>query len=139
MSKKAKKLKRRLFKRERQKYYRETKQDYHHILFQGKHWQSGYAKLLRDHPYMGRYIPQYTLHREIHSKIHDIPTPNGPECRAAYNELIRREKEGLIDVKFDTLEDRIDFLIEMWEGKCPATVAMLQWQKEVISKFYKGR
>lgn len=137
MSKQSKRLKRRLARKERQRHYSETKQDYHHILFQGKHWQVGYAKLLRDHPYMGKYIPQYTLHREIHSKIHDVPTPNGPECRAAYYELVRREKEGLIDIEHDTFEDRIDFLIEMWEYKCPATVAILRWQREVVSKFYR--
>lgn len=113
--------------------------DWHHILFQRKHWQQGYAKALREHSYMGKYIPQRTLHREIHSKIHDVPTPNGKECRKAYLELCRREREGLIS-PYDTLEQRIDFLLEVWENDgCEATLAMLKWQKQVVEKFYKRR
>lgn len=110
--------------------------DWHHILFQHKHWQQGYAKALREHPYMGKYIPQDTLHRTIHSKIHDIPTPNGRECRKAYEELCRMEREGLIS-PYDTLEQRIDFLLRVWENDgCEATLAMLKWQKQVVEKFY---
>lgn len=110
--------------------------DYHHILFQRKHWQQGYAKLLREHRYLGKLIPQNTLHRVIHSKIHDVPTPNGAECRLAYNRLIEWERQGLIDVERDTLEARIQFLIDVWEDACPATVAILKWQQEVVRKFY---
>ena len=87
---------------------------------------------------MGKYIPQATLHRTIHSKIHDIPTPNGRECRKAYLELCLREREGLIDVKYDTLEQRIDFLLEVWsDDNCEATLAMLKWQRQVVQKFYR--
>lgn len=112
--------------------------DWHHILFQRKHWQQGYAKALREHPYMGKYIPQATLHRAIHGKIHDIPTPNGRECKKAYLELCRREQEGLIDIKYDSLEQRIDFLLEVWsDDNCEATLAMLRWQQQVVQKFYR--
>lgn len=55
----------------------------------------------------------------------------------AYEELCRRERLGLIDLVNDTVEQRIDFLIEMWKDECPATVAILEWQKQVVSKFYK--
>lgn len=126
-------------KHRKHKHIRQTAEDYHHILYQKQYWKQGYAKLLREHPYMGKYCPQYTLHAEIHAKIHDIPTPNGKECRKAYIELVRREREGLIDLKYDTLEQRIDFLIEMWEKKCPATVSILKWQKDIIAKFYNTR
>lgn len=112
-------------------------EDFHHILYQRRHWNQGYAKALREHPYMGKMIPMATLHREIHSKIHDIPCPNGKECRMAYEELCRRERLGLIDPVYDTVEQRIDFLIEMWKDECPATVAVLEWQKQVVSKFYQ--
>ena len=121
----------------KQKVYR-AGSDWHHILFQRRHWQQGYAKALREHKYMGKYIPTATLHREIHSKIHDIPVPNGKECRYAYNELCRREREGLIDIEHDSLEQRIDFLLEMWP-ECEATTAMLKWQRQVVEKFYNRR
>lgn len=112
-------------------------EDYHHILYQRKHWQQGYAKALREHAYMGKYIPRDTLHREIHGKLHDIPVPRSVDCKIAFEELCRRERLGLIDIEHDTLEKRIDFLISMWKDRhCEATVAMLEWQKEIISKFY---
>ena len=114
-------------------------EDWHHILFQKRHWQQGYAKALREHWYMGGYIPRDTLHRTIHSKIHDVPTPNGRECRKAFEELCRREQRGLICAN-DTLDKRIDFLIEMWKNdNCEATIAILKWQKQVIQKFYERR
>ena len=109
--------------------------DCHHLLFQRKHWNNGWAKLLREHWYFKIMIPRDTLHASIHSKIHDIPTPNGSLLKETYNELLRREKLGFISEK-DSYPERINFLIELWEEKCPATVAILFWQKEVISKFY---
>lgn len=112
--------------------------DFHHLLFQGRHWKQGYAKLLREHPYMGKKIPQATLHREIHAKIHDIPTPNGAECKAAYLKLIELEEQGLIDIVNDPIEKRLDFLIDLWADKCPSTVAILAWQREIVAKFYGG-
>ncbi len=114
---------------------RETAQTFHHILFQKKHFQQGYAKQLREHPYMGKYIDD-TLHAILHSKIHDVPAPNGRECRLALAELNRCMEAGLIDYENDTLEQRIDFLIEIWQFSCPATVAILRWQRNVAQKFY---
>lgn len=110
----------------------------HHLLWQGRHWKQGYAKLLREHPYFKVNIPKDTLHREIHSKIHDIPTPNGAECRKAYELLLQDIASGKLDVAKDSISKRLDFLIEIWENSCPATVAMLRWQKDAIAKFYFG-
>lgn len=121
----------------KRKYHYNSTLDKHHLLFQGRHWQQGYAKALREHIYMTKYIPRDTLHREIHAKIHDIPCPNGRECKKAFEELCRRERRGLIDVERDTIEQRIDFLIEMWkDDNCEATIAVLNWQKQIVSKFY---
>ena len=110
--------------------------DFHHILFQKRHWSQGYAKALREHPYMGKYIPRDTLHRALHSKLHDIPVPNGKECKLAFEALVRAEMNGDINVEEDTIEQRIAFLINLWRDKCPATVAMLEWQSQIIAKFY---
>ena len=87
---------------------------------------------------MGKMIPRDTLHREIHSKLHDIPTPNGSECKLAFEEILRRDRAGTIDVVNDTCEQRLNLLIELWREKCPATVAVLEWQRDIIAKFYKG-
>lgn len=114
--------------------------NWHHLLFQRRHWQNGYAKLLREHPYMGKYIPMHTIHRHIHAKIHDIPCPNGKDCKHAYQALLQLEDEGKIDIRHDSLEKRLDFLIDLWsdpECNCEATVAVLRWQREVVHKFYE--
>ena len=116
----------------------QTGKDLHHLLYQRRHWKQGYAKRLRDNEYFKVYIPMATLHRQIHSKIHDIPTPNGKDCRRAYNRLTAGLHTGKLDPKHDTIEKRLDFLIEVWEETCPATVAILKWQREVIHKFFEG-
>lgn len=87
---------------------------------------------------MGKYIPRDTLHRALHSKIHDVPVPNGKDCREAFEKIISLERAGLIDVENDTCERRLDLLIELWAEKCPATVAILSWQRDLIAKYYKG-
>ena len=110
--------------------------NYHHLLFQGRHWKTGYAKLLREHPYMGKYIPMATLHRLIHSKIHDIPTPNGKECRLAYELICQLEAKGKIDIINDSIEKRLTLLIDLWKDACPATVEILKWQRDIVTKFY---
>jgi len=92
---------------------------------------------LRNYWYCGAYIPQNTLHRTIHSKLHDIPVPNGRDCKRAYEELVRRERDGLI-ANTDPPALRLDFLIEMFKDKCPATTAMLEWQRSIIEKHYKN-
>ena len=110
--------------------------DFHHLLYQDRHWQGYWAKRLRSHPYLGRYIPKYTLHRDIHSKIHDIPCPNEPDCRVAFNYIERAIAEGRLDPEHDTCEQRLTVLIDLWRTTCPATVAILEWEREVIAKFY---
>ena len=112
--------------------------DYHHIFFQGRHYKQGYAKALRDHPYCGGYIPQQTLHREIHSKIHDVPTPNGADCRMAIEALNSWLAARYISLD-DPIERKIEVLCWCFRVKCPATTAMLEWQGQVITKFYNRR
>ena len=115
-----------------------TAQDWHHqlhFLYQRRHWQQGYAKALREHWYCGSYIPRDTLHRAIHSKLHDVPTPNGNVCKQVFEKLCRMENNGLISESDSPLK-RLDFLIEEFDGACPATTAILQWEREIIEKFY---
>ena len=109
--------------------------DYHHILFQKKHWARGYAHTLREHPYCGEYIPKATLHRELHSKIHDVPCPNGDVCRMAVEKLNEWLEIGRISLG-DRLDEKISVLADIFRETCPATTAILDWQREVVSKFY---
>lgn len=115
-----------------------NKRDTHHLLYQGRHWKQGYAKLLRENSYLKVEIPKDTLHRAIHSKLHDLPTPHGAECRKAYQLMMVGIAAGTLDPAHDTAEKRLDFLIEVWKDDCPATVAMLSWQRDIIHKFFEG-
>lgn len=106
--------------------------DYHHIFFQGKHYTQGYAKLLREHPYCGEYIPRSGLHRVLHSQIHDVPTPPGKDCKAVFFALNKAIQEGVIDQKSDTLEERLKVLIALFEGRYRPTKDMLEYQLAIV-------
>ena len=110
--------------------------DCHHILYQKKHWKQGWASVLREHPYCRVYIPQNTLHREIHSKVHDIPTPCGKACRVAVEAINSWLESGLISLD-DPLERRIEVISWCFRAKYKATTAMLDYQREVVIEFKK--
>lgn len=114
--------------------------DYHHVLYQRRHWAKPWTKRLREHPYMGKRIPMYTLHQGIHAKVHDIPVPHEDVCEATVRELERLRVAKAIDCQRDSLEARLGFLIGFWgemEGM-DATVAMLRWQRQIVRKFYQS-
>lgn len=108
----------------------------HHLLWQARHWNQGYSKALRNHPYMKKMMPKDTLHKSIHNRIADVPVPSNALCKKAFEEVERQMRLGTISLE-DTAEKRIDFLLGLWKfDECPRTVLMLIWQKEIISKFY---
>lgn len=135
---KSKKLSKRIRKARNRKESPGVHYDIHHLLFQRKHWSQGYAHALREHPYMKVLVPMETLHRGLHAKLHDIPVPNGEYCKVAYLELCRRLEAGLLNMD-DPPWVRLTFLIELWEETCPATVALLEWQKQILYKFYNQK
>lgn len=65
--------------------------DRHHICFQGRHWKTGYAKLLREA--FVRPIP-IVYHRELHNILHDVPLPDGALLKEAWAKY-QREKEAI--------------------------------------------
>lgn len=131
------KRKRKQHRKDRQAQAIEQRKDYHHFLFQKKHWQGGYAHQLREHYYAGAYIPQATLHRAIHAKIHDVPRPNGDVCKRTLAKLRKLEETGAISRK-DPPEKKLSFFIEEWAEDCPATVAILRWMRDIIIKYYQS-
>lgn len=106
----------------------------HHILFQGKHYGTGYAHRLRSEKYL---IPKIhnDLHALINSKVHDVPTPSSADCKRAYNELRRLRKRNQLPGRA-TLMQRLSFLIDIWEDSCPATVAILKYQRDIAGEYY---
>lgn len=108
------------------------RKDFHHFLYQARHWGQGYAKALRQHPFCGDYIPQATLHRSIHAKLHDVPVPNGKDCRRVLNELDARLKAGELSFEMKASE-RVSWLAEQFSN-CPATSVILQWESDLLRK-----
>lgn len=115
-----------------------SRSDIHHIWFQRRHYQQGWAKVLREHWYCKILIPQATLHRELHSKIHDVPTPNGDICRSLVNDIDLLYEKGIIGEN-DTPLMRVTIisnLLSRYKG-LSATKAVINWQLEVIWKLYR--
>lgn len=60
-----------------------TATDRHHIAFQGRYWNNGYAKAIRNA--FVRPVP-VVWHRELHSKLNTVPVPDGALLRQAWVE-----------------------------------------------------
>ena len=136
MSKK-RKLKKRIQKSQNKRQFNPSVKDRHHLLWQAAHYNCGYAKRLRLHPWLIMLIPRDTLHHEIHCKIGDIPVPNDELCKAAYLELAQAETEGLLDYNSHA-EDRIDWLLDHFTiDNAPRTYLALLHQREIIHSFYQ--
>lgn len=113
------------------------KRNLHHLIFQARHFNTGYAKHLRNHWYFKVRIPQDTTHRIIHSRLHDIVMPGGNLCKTAYQHLVEAEKAEQIHTT-DTPQQRLTWLIQEWKGepKAEVTVAELIYQRHLFDEYY---
>lgn len=76
-----------------------TGRNRHHICFQGRHWDSGMAKELRN--YFVYYIP-ISIHNELHNHLlHDVPKPPPEAMEPLY--LAWKEQKGILD-HFEIIE-----------------------------------
>lgn len=55
--------------------------DRHHLCFQGRYWDCGYAKAIRNA--FIRPVP-IVWHRELHSKLNTVPVPNNALLKEAW-------------------------------------------------------
>lgn len=70
-----------------------TGRNRHHLLFQGRHWDSGMAKELRN--YFVYYIP-ISIHNELHNHLlHDVPKPPPEAMKPLY--LAWKDQKGILD------------------------------------------
>lgn len=69
-----------------------TAKDCHHIAYQGRYWNCGYAKAIRNA--FIRPIP-IVWHRELHSKLSTVPVPDGALLKQAWIEY--QENAEIID------------------------------------------
>lgn len=114
----------------------EPKVDEHHILYTHHEWNSvgRWGKLLRNHPYYKKIIPIATLHGSIHHRLPLIAPP-------IYEATERAIEQHTITVRFDTVEQRIDFFLAQLDAckecqKYSDTVLALQQQRKIVANYY---
>ena len=110
-------------------------EDNHHLLWQRRLWNKGWARALRNHPYCQAMIPRDTLHRRIHHSVNNIPVPEGKDARNVYELLVWLESHGQLDYE-DNILEKLDFLIQHLTTE--ATIKALEQQRQVIIDFYEG-
>lgn len=105
-----------------------TGRNRHHLLFQGRHWDPGMAKELRN--YFVYYIP-IGIHNELHNHLlHDVPKPP-PEAMKPLH-LAWKEQKGILD-HFGIIE-----ALEWLEKACdyePFQMAMRKQRNFLEQKF----
>ena len=108
--------------------------DWHHCLFQKRHWKTGWAKVLRENSYCGAMIPKDTLHRFIHAKVHDIPLADGKSCRIAVETINTWLQTGHISLD-DPIDHKLEVLIGIFQNTAPNTAAVLRKQLEIVRNY----
>ena len=115
------------------------KRDYHHLLWPRHDWSSGAAYDLRNDRYFGLIIPQWTIHRQIHHTIMNIPVPNLDLCHDAELRLNYARKRGSVDPLHDSPKKRLDFLIHLWQNPAPDTAAALERELALFEEYEAHR
>ena len=108
--------------------------DWHHCLFQKRHWKSGWAKVLREHSYCGAMIPKNTLHRFIHEGVNDVPLADGKSCRIAIEAINNWLEAGYISLD-DPVERKLEVLIGIFNKISPKTANVLQKQLDIVRNY----
>lgn len=97
-----------------------TGRNRHHLLFQGRHWNTGMAKELRN--YFVYYIP-ISIHNELHNHLlHDVPKPPPEAMKPLY--LAWKDQKGILD-HFGIIE-----ALEWLEKACDYEPFQMAMQKQ---------
>lgn len=135
MSKKLRRLKKRI-KRDREKRYKiRFKCDMHHILWQRRQWKGVYSRRVREFWWLKVLIPTDTLHHAIHDEINFIPVPNEKVCKEIFDCLVDMEKRGSLSQE-QSFETRLQFLICLTDCREPQTANALKKQLQIVREFY---
>lgn len=104
----------------------------HHLLWQRKFWNRGWARALRNFWYSKIDIPD-DLHRYIHESLPTIPVPNGAIAKRAFYQLQLLAHFGVI-TENDGIVRRISFLMVLLENDRP-TFEALSRQLEAVTNY----
>lgn len=121
----------------------EPKVDEHHILYTHHEWNDvgRWGKLLRGHPYYKKIIPIKNLHHAIHQQVPFITPPSNEICKFIYESTEHALMNHIINIKCDTIEQRIDFFLSRLdlyraEKDYTATITSLQKQRKIVADYY---
>ena len=137
MSKKKKKLSKRIKYSQHDRQINPSALDRHHLCYQGRNWKKGYLKELRLHPYCVVIIPRATLHREIHETISNIVPPKDINAKDALFQLRMLEEHGAISLD-DPIEKRLSVLIALFDCCEPETTLGFKKQLKIARRFYNS-
>ena len=135
MSKKKRRLRKRIKQSYRQNPSNPSTKDIHHLLWTRKSWKGGAIGELRMYWYCRVAIPKETLHREIHHHLKNVPVPRYQSAKSVLQQLGYLEKYGGISEK-DPIEKRLKVLITLFECIEDDTTNALKMQLEIVNKFY---
>lgn len=123
-------------KRARRKNYTPSAhvRDTHHICWQRYKWASGNVRALRDYWYCRINIPKNTLHKKIHAGMSEVPPPRDVNAKFALGQLQYLEQYDAIS-EFDSIERRLNILIEIFEDIEPETTNALRKQLQIVCEF----
>ena len=135
MSKKKRRLRKRIKQSQKPYVPNPNRKDIHHLLWTRKSWKGGAVGELRMHWYCRIAIPRDTLHKEIHHYIGSIPVSRYHSAKSVLEQLGYLEKYGGISEK-DPIEKRLKVLIALFECIEDDTANALKVQLEIVNRFY---
>ena len=122
-------------KSKRQAYHRLSPNDTHHIMFTRRRWDTGAAKVLREHYYAKALIPKDTLHKAIHAELAYVPVPRKVSIMFALKQLQMLEDYHAISAD-DSFEKKLRVLIAIFECLEEPTAEALRQQLEIVQQYY---
>lgn len=132
------KLRRNICRKKRRHHLRNKRKDLdtHHIFYTKRSWKNPSLSVLRRFHYCRISIPKDTLHKTIHARVPEIPTPRSISAQEALKHLKLLEEHGSISDK-DPLERRLLVLTALFAGNETKTAEALYKQMCVVRDFYE--
>lgn len=108
--------------------------DRHHLCYPRNSWNYGFAKKLRNMPYLIVEIERETVHQGIHACVPYVPVPSGQACSMAIVKLHELYADNVISDD-DSLTKRLSVLISVFEELDPDVAYAFEEQLKVVCKF----
>lgn len=104
----------------------------HHLFYPRKQYNAGFAKRLREFPWLRIEIP-IKKHRAIHQKVERVPLPPNKRLKEAFFILEDLARQCRLDKDAD-MEERINVLLCILDRhpECTPTCNALRKQKKVF-------